>query len=265
MTPLTHERHCDEIVEQADALCALLDDAGPAALGRRVPTCPDWNTEQLVRHLGESLRWIWHLVEQRGQEDPPRRDVPGVDGPGDAGELTGWLAGSARLLAGALRSAGPAAVVWSWAWDASTGFWARRMCHEVLVHRADAVFALHGIDTALGAYRVEPALAADALDEWLRIVEFTAATENAPGPSGGATGTLRMQAADVPGAEWLIEIDGPRVRRRHAHEKADAAVRAPLTALLLGAVRRLPPRAALFEVTGDRGLLESWLDTATFG
>src|ERR1700761_7982877 len=103
MTLLAHERYCDEIIGQTDELCALVDGAGRDALAHRVPTCPDWNTGQLVRHLGESLRWIAHLVEQRAQHAPPRDEVPEADGPEDPRALTGWLAGSARLLAGALR------------------------------------------------------------------------------------------------------------------------------------------------------------------
>jgi uncharacterized protein (TIGR03083 family) len=265
MTLLAHERYCDEIVGQADALCALLDGAGPAALAHRVPTCPDWNNEQLVRHVGESLRWISHLVERRAQDDPPRHDVPGVDGPDDPGELTGWLAGSARLVADALRDAGPDVPVWSWAWDASTGFWARRMCHELVVHRADAVLARPGAEGGPGAYRLDPAVAADALDEWLRIVEFAVAAEGAPRPPAGVGGTLHLHATDEPGAEWLIEIDGPHFRWRRAHEKADTAVRGPLTGLLLAAVRRQPVDGGAFEVSGDRALLDFWLDTARFG
>ncbi|MCF3963811.1 maleylpyruvate isomerase N-terminal domain-containing protein [Streptomyces fuscigenes] len=286
MTALAHARYCDEIVGQADALCALLDAAGPDALARPVPTCPEWDAAQLVRHVGESLRWIWHVVHTRAQRDVSRADVPYVDGPDDARELTAWLAGSARLVAGALRDAGPGVPVWSWAWESSTGFWARRMCHEVAVHRADAVFACHGADAPLDAYRLEPAVAADAIDEWLRIVEFAAAAEGAPRTPPGVGGTLLLHAADAPGARWLVEIGGPRFRWRRGDEtgeggderendgkvesdgragKADTAVGAPLTALLLAAVRRLPVRGPAFDVTGDRALLDFFLETARFG
>ncbi|MGQ4517142.1 maleylpyruvate isomerase N-terminal domain-containing protein [Streptomyces sp. DW26H14] len=267
MTLLSHGRYCDEIIGQADALCALLDGAGPGALGRRVPTCPDWDAEQLVRHVGEVLCWVRHIVEERAREGVSVRDVPGAQGPEDPRELTAWLARSARLVAGALREAGPDVPVWSWAWEATTGFWARRMCHEVVIHRADAVFSQRAGDAPPSAYgyRLDPAVAADTLDEWLRIVEFAVAAEGAPRPPAGVGGTLHLHATDVADAEWLIEIGGQDFRWRRAHARADTAVRAPLTALLLASVRRLPVQGPEFEVIGDRPLLDFWLDTARFG
>ncbi|WP_030910097.1 maleylpyruvate isomerase N-terminal domain-containing protein [Streptomyces sp. NRRL F-5126] len=260
MPVLTHERYCDEITRQTAALCALLDGADLAA---RVPTCPDWTTGQLVRHTGGVLRWAGHIVAERAQHNPPDDEVPegeGPEGSDDPRETAAWLAGGAAVVTDALRAAGPDVPVWTWGWDQSTAFWARRMCHEVLVHRADAALAVAG---GLDAYRPDADLAADALDEWLRIIEFAVTEKHSPALAGPAR-TIHLHATDVPGAEWLLEAGGHGFRWRRAHEKADVAVRAPLTALLLASLRRLPVDGKDFEVLGDRELLHAWLESARF-
>ena len=55
------------------------------------------------------------------------------------------------------------------------------------------------------------------------------------------------------------------MRWRRGHEKADIALRGPLTAVLLAFYRRLPLDSAEVEVLGERELLEFWLERATFG
>ena len=52
---------------------------------------------------------------------------------------------------------------------------------------------------------------------------------------------------------------------RRGHERADVALRGPLTSLLLAFYRRLPLDGSGLEVLGDRQLLEFWLERATFG
>ncbi|WP_320779684.1 maleylpyruvate isomerase N-terminal domain-containing protein, partial [Streptomyces sp. CRN 30] len=104
MTPLAHDRFCDEIIRQTRQLSALLADG--ADLGATVPTCPDWTLEELVRHVGRALLWTEHIVRTRATADLPVDDVPGTGGParrGDAGALREWLAGCGAGVAGALR------------------------------------------------------------------------------------------------------------------------------------------------------------------
>lgn len=52
----------------------------------------------------------------------------------------------------------------------TSGFWARRMAHELTIHRADATLA------AGQPYEVAPEIAADAIDEWLQITQFAQRT-----------------------------------------------------------------------------------------
>ncbi|NNN36243.1 maleylpyruvate isomerase family mycothiol-dependent enzyme [Streptomyces sp. S3(2020)] len=265
MTPLAHDRYCDEIAHQVGLLRSVVTSG--ADLSVTVPTCPDWSLERLVRHTGGALRWVELMVRTRAEAEVPEEQVPLGDGPeaaGDAAALDAWLAETAEMLVGTLREAGPDTEVWAWAGIPSSGFWARRMAHELTVHRADATLAA-GLP-----YEVAPDIAADAIDEWLQIVEFVQRTmpHDEAAELVGAGRSLHLHATNgTPGlhAEWLIELTDGVIVWRRGHEKATVALRGPLTAVLLAFYRRLPLDSPELEVLGDRELLEFWLARATFG
>ena len=265
MTLLAHDRYCDEIAHQVGQLRALVTSG--ADLSATVPTCPDWSLEELVRHTGGALRWVELMVRTRAEEEIPEERVPLGDGPqarGDAGALDAWLAETGEMLVDALREAGPDAKVWGWAGILNAGFWARRMTHELTIHRADAVFAA-GLP-----YEVAPEVAADAIDEWLQIVEFVQRTEphDAARELRGPGRSIHLHATDTApeiNAEWVIELTEDVLVWRRGHEKATVALRGPLTAVLLAFYRRLPLDSAEVEVVGERELLEFWLERASFG
>ncbi|MEU3525638.1 maleylpyruvate isomerase family mycothiol-dependent enzyme [Streptomyces sp. NPDC038707] len=265
MPVLTHDRYCDEIAHQVGLLRAVVTSG--ADLSATVPTCPDWSLEDLVRHLGGALRWVDALVRARARENIPDERVPLFGGPeqrGDAAVLDTWLADAGERVVGALREAGPDAGVWTWAGWPTAGFWARRMTHEITVHRADATLAA-GLP-----YEVAPEIAADALDEWLQIVEWVQrhTADERLRELRGPGRSLHLHATDAGpdlNAEWLIELGPDGVGWRRGHEKATVALRGPLTSVLLAFYRRLPPDAPGLEVLGDRELLDFWLERATFG
>ena len=251
-----------------------------ADLAATVPTCPDWSLEQLVRHMGGALRWVDALVRTRAQENIPDERIPllgGPDGVGDAAALDDWLAESGELVVGALREAGPDAKVWSWAGVPDSGFWARRMTHEITVHRADAALAA-GLP-----YEVAPDVAADAVDEWLQLVQWVQRHE--PHAAAGellvADRAIQLHATDapaepgagpggtaVPPAEaWgrVVELTERGVVWRPGHEETAVTLRGPLTSVLLAFYGRLPLDGPGLEVLGEREVLEFWLDKAKFG
>ncbi|MGW6734245.1 maleylpyruvate isomerase family mycothiol-dependent enzyme [Streptomyces sp. NPDC055013] len=265
MTSLPHDRYCDEIAHQIGLLRALVTSG--ADLSATVPTCPDWSLEQLVRHTGGALRWVELTVRTRAEEEVPEEQVPGFAGPegeGDAAALDAWLAQTGEMIVGTLREAGPDAKVWGWAGVLNAGFWARRMTHEITIHRADATLAA-GLP-----YEVAPDVAADAIDEWLEIVEWAQRTlPDDPARELCRPGSsIHLHATDSTAevnAEWLVELDHEVVAWRRGHEKATVALRGPLTAVLLAFYRRLPLDSPELEVLGERELLEFWLERATFG
>ncbi|MER6334134.1 maleylpyruvate isomerase family mycothiol-dependent enzyme [Streptomyces sp. NPDC001034] len=265
MTYLAHERYCAEIALQVEQLRGLVTSG--ADLSATVPTCPEWSLERLVRHMGGALRWVGTMVKSRAQEMLPLDHVPLGGGPeeqGDPAALDAWLAESGELIVGALRETGPDAKVWTWAGLASSGFWARRMAHEITIHRADAAL------TVGAPYDVAPDIAADALDEWLELVQFVqrtgarewAAELRVPGRS------IHLHATDADpalNAEWLIELGEDGVTWRRGHEKATVALRGPLTSVLLAFYHRLPLDTPGLEVVGEREVLELWLKNSSFG
>ncbi|MGW3987291.1 maleylpyruvate isomerase family mycothiol-dependent enzyme [Streptomyces sp. NPDC004830] len=264
MTPLPHERYCDEIACQVGLLRSVVTSG--ADLSAAVPTCPDWSLEDLVRHTGGALRWAELLVRTRAEDDVPEERVQGGGGPGpvgDAAALDAWLAESGERLVATLREAGPDAKVWGWAGILTSGFWARRMTHEITVHRADAALAA-GLP-----YEVAPDVAADAIDEWLEILRHAQRTQpdDPVAELRGGDRSIHLHATDTGpelNAEWLIELAEDGVRWRRGHAKATVALRGPLTSVLLAFYRRLPLDTPEVEVLGDRALLEFWLERASF-
>ncbi|GHJ36328.1 maleylpyruvate isomerase family mycothiol-dependent enzyme [Streptomyces sp. TS71-3] len=276
---LGHERYCAEVVEQTRLLREAL--TGGTDLAAPVPTCPGWTLDDLVRHVGGALRWVELMVRTQAPEDVPDGSVPGAGGPDEEGPeaLDDWLAETAEMAAETLRAAGAEADVWSWSPDRTAGFWARRMTHELVIHRADASLAA-GLP-----YAVAPEVAADALDEWLDVVRFKQSTV-APGsgagvvPEDGAGRSLLLDATDAPpglDAEWVIRLDKDDFTwsrgRGGAHGASDAtaapaadvALRGPLTEVLLAFYRRRSLDDGRLSVAGERGLLDFWLERASFG
>ncbi|MEV1024082.1 maleylpyruvate isomerase family mycothiol-dependent enzyme [Streptomyces sp. NPDC050264] len=259
---LSHDRFCDEIIVQTGLLREHL--AG-VDLSATVPTCPDWSLRELAGHVGRAHRWAEAMVRTRAAEALPEDEVPDrAPSGGDPATLGTWLGDGAGRLAETLRAAGPDTACWSWAWQQDSGFWARRMVHETVIHRADAAL------TTKADYAVAPEIAADAIDEWLRIVRFVQDVEARDSAqelkSDGRT--LHLHATDTApdlAAEWLIELRDEGVVWRRDHAKADVALRGPLTAVLLAFYRREPLDSGRVEVLGDRSLLDFWLERASFG
>ncbi|WP_440582076.1 maleylpyruvate isomerase family mycothiol-dependent enzyme [Streptomyces flavofungini] len=262
--PLSHDRYCDEVARQISLLRETLDGAD---LSVTVPTCPDWTLARLARHMGGAVRWSERLVATRAERNIPAEEIPEAGGPDgdDPAALDAWLAETAALGEKTFRDAGADAAAWSWTDDHTAGFWARRMTHELAVHRADAAIAT-GVP-----YELAPELAADAIDEWLDIVRFVQRadpSDSAAELRGAGRGSLHLHATDAPeglGAEWLIEFGDDGFTWRRGHEKAAVALRGPLTEVLLAFYRRRPLDAGQAEVIGDRDLLDFWLERATFG
>lgn len=282
MTLLSYERYCGELLTQTDLLRSCVAGADMRA---PVPGCPGWNLSQLLRHVGAAYRWAETAVRTRATDAVPHGLVDDVAGYADekAEVLDAWLAEGASRLAGTLRAAGPGTPVWTPGPGGTALFWARRMLHETVVHRADAARA------AGAGYALGEDVALDAVDEWMgfgsvpevvepragapallgpgRTLHFHATGTAAEGSSGAASGTAAdgsSGAAPGAAAEWLVDLTGDAVVCRRAHEEAAVAVRAPLTDLVLLLYRRRTAADDGIEVHGDAALLDLWLERSGF-
>ncbi|MEU9125052.1 maleylpyruvate isomerase N-terminal domain-containing protein [Streptomyces sp. NPDC048506] len=297
MPSMSYDRHCAEIVAQAALLTSRLADADLAA---PVPTCPGWNLAHLLRHLGGAHRWVETIVRTRASEPVSDEQVNNVSSATDEdpAALGAWLTKGAEQLADTLREAGPETAVWTVAPGGTPVFWARRMVHETVVHRADVTFAVDASSSARqgpagGAeFGVAADVAADALDEWLSFGPLPEVFEAGPElrtlMSGGRTLSFRAtdlvqqpEAARANGpqnaAEWLVGFDGDALTWRRGHAEADVTVRGPLADLVLfvygrctargfadGPGRVRGPGGDRVEVLGDAALLRAWLDATSF-
>jgi len=243
-----HEWYCSG----AEAEVALMaSTVSGADLSVTVPTCPGWTIERLVAHIGVVHRWATEIVATRATAPVDRPDLD-IRFPDEGSGWATWLAAGAAPLMAALRSAGPDAPVWTWRPAGRSGWWARRMLHETTVHRADA-------ETALGAVpAVDPVVAADGIDEFLSNLPFARRPREHLGslPAGES---LHLHATDSDG-EWLIRFPGPDggIEWSRGHAKASAAVRGPVSVLLLFTYGRVPGSDPRLTVFGEQSLLDAW-------
>jgi uncharacterized protein (TIGR03083 family) len=171
---------------------AALREAPPDA---RVESCPDWDADDLLWHLGE-VQWFWGTIvrqkltgAQAEEIKPPR--------PGDRPGLLEFYQRASRDLGEILAAQSPETPAWTWSQDQTIGFIRRRQAHEALIHRIDAELAA-GARTPM-----DPQLSADGVDEALRIMygglpewgTFTPGTQDA----------VRLRCTDAD-CSWLVTL-----------------------------------------------------------
>ena len=161
----------------------------------QVPSCPEWNTDDLLWHLAE-VQWFWATVVREAVSDPSGIQHP--DRPGDRAELLAFFQSASRDLQESLASTEPTATRWTWSKEQTAGFIRRRQAHEALVHRVDAELAA---DVARAP--MDPALSTDGIDEALRVMYGGCPDWGTITPEDGST--LRIEAEDT-GASWLVTM-----------------------------------------------------------
>jgi uncharacterized protein (TIGR03083 family) len=246
-------------VEASTAAIAALLDGGDLALP--IPTCPDWTLRQLAIHVGRVHRWAAEITGTRSAEFIPFRPLPDGRFPDGPPEQAAWLTAGARRAVVAIQEAGDDRV-WAFGQMVPAGFWGRRMCHETLVHAADAQLAA-GRQPDIG-----PRMAADAIDEWLTVL--SGPIYGRPDPRAAALPegrVLHVHATDdglAGSGEWLISHEPGGVTVRPGHGKGDAALTGPAARLLLVLIRRAPADDPAVTVFGDGALLTRWLAETSF-
>lgn len=214
------QEYAHVVARQTAALAA----AAEGRLEAPVPWCPGWRVAELVDHLSEVQRFWCDVVENRRQR---REDISPLRPP-DGTDPVGWLAEGGERLAAALAAADPGEPVWTWASDQTAGFVQRRQAHEAAVHRWDG-------EKAVGeATPIDPALAADGLDEFFEVhIPMNDTVVTGDGES------IAIVPSDA-GDPWGVRLGpgGPKIRRGAA--AGDAVLSGPAADLLLVMWRRLP-------------------------
>jgi uncharacterized protein (TIGR03083 family) len=163
----------------------------------RVPTCPDWDADDLLWHLCR-VQWFWGTIVGRALTTDT--DVEALDKgrrPSHHDGLLALFGQASHDLLHNLSSAPPDTPAWTWSDEQSVGFIRRRQAHEALIHRIDAEL------TARDRTPMEPDLSADGVDEALTIMYGAV-------PSWGRftpdpTQTVRVQTTDT-NHSWLLTL-----------------------------------------------------------
>ena len=229
-------------LEAIRADSAALADAARKGLDARVPSCPDWDVADLVRHQGRVHQWVNETVKTRASERIDHARLP----PAPDDDVIGWFERGAATLIATLDQVDPDEPVWNWSSGPQVAsFWPRRMAHETSVHRWDGESA-HAIASPIAAE-----LAVDGIDEMFDVFLGSGRFDD----DATLGGSLHLHATDRAG-EWLVRINAGRVEVTREHAKGDAAVRGTASDLLLFLWNRVP--SSSLEVFGDEALVQRW-------
>ncbi|QDY75481.1 maleylpyruvate isomerase family mycothiol-dependent enzyme [Streptomyces qinzhouensis] len=224
-----------EFIGVLDREGGLLADAAEAAgPDAAVPTCPDWQVRDLVRHTGTVHRWVTSMVA--GGHTEPRSPDPLPDLDGDP--LTAWFREGHRKLVEVLDAAPADLRCWSFMPAPSPlAFWARRQAHETAVHRVDAESALGGAPVTPGVLApLAPDFAADGIAELLTGFHAGDRSRVRSDPPR----TLRVRTVDT-GQVWTVRIStDPPVTDASATGPADCELSGTADQLYLALWNRLP-------------------------
>ena len=224
-----------------------------------VPSCPGWEVADLIQHVG----WVQQFLARTARLSDGARQtskgledvIAGMRGQGQRpADVLAWFIHGADDLVQALRGASPDTTVHTFYGTHGPALVARRAATETAIHRWDA-------EGAVGTPRaVPPALAADAIEEFLEVLVplFFKYAKFA-----GTGETVRFESTDSDDG-WLITTtaDTTAWRRCGSETRGDVTARGSVSDLYLFCWGRAPADA--FEVLGDQALLDRWQAAAAF-
>lgn len=218
----------------------MIEVVASGDLAAPVPPCPGWTLTELAGHLGAVHRWAAALVRS-GQ--PGERGT----GPTDGADLVAWMDEGLTDLLALLASLDLSAPAWTFGPEPRVaGFWPRRQAQETSVHLWDAELSQGR------SHRIDPALAADGVDEVLTVFM----------PRQIARGQL----APLPGGVLLVLSDCDDRTAVLAGDGADpeaptqVMVRGTAQEILLALWRRQPIDG--LEIAGDADLARTVFTSA---
>jgi uncharacterized protein (TIGR03083 family) len=235
----------------------ILRDAPPDA---QVPTCPDWDADDLLWHLGR-VQWFWaSVVRERVTLDEDAERLEAIR-PDDRVALWDFFDRSSAELLDALASTPSDTRVWTWSDDHTVRFILRRQAHEALIHRVDAELTV-GRRTPLDRH-----LAADGVDEALSVMYGGQPSWGQFRPEEGRQ--VRIVSTDT-GDSWRVALgrfagadpEGAEVDEADLRVVPDIAG-APAPATVAGAAGDLDcwlwhrPTSGGIERSGDAGVLDA--------
>lgn len=224
--------------------------AAQADWARPVPGCPGWSAADLVGHMGAILGWMARIVTTGSAVPRRERETP----PGDRDVLAAWFTAHLDQTIGILAAAPPERSVWTFSslGDDRVGWWRRRLAVEIAIHRWDAQHAA-GYGTAVPPRPLDGAVAAAGIEEF--VTEFLPGLLAQQGLQGLA-GSLHLHATDGASEWWISLSDQGRAVAVPGRRKADTAIRATRSDLLLWLTNR--QQADVLQVSGAEAVAAAW-------
>src|SRR5215831_1362882 len=183
--------YLDHLARESARFEAALRGTAPTA---PVPSCPGWDADDLLWHLGE-VQWFWGTVVREGITGEQAEELK-PDRPAGRDGLLAFYERVSRDLGAILAGRAPDSPAWTWSDDHTAGFIRRRQAHEALIHRIDAEL------TADRRTPLDPPLSADGVDEALRVMYGGLPGWGTFTPDQDAP-ALRLRATDT-GDSWLV-------------------------------------------------------------
>jgi len=229
----------------------MADVAAGLSLDDAVPSCPEWNVRQLLRHTGWVHRWAGAMVRDARPEPPGRDELLPGGWPTEDG-LMDWFRDGHRRLVSALESAPDDLDCWTFMqMPDPRAFWARRQAHETSIHRVDAELAAGNVSG------FDPVHAADGIDELL--VWFI--DRPGRGPTAPEELTLGVHATDVNRA-WTARFGPEGAQGRRGMGEAGCTVSGDAGDLYPYLWSRTPLGG--LHVDGDPAVLGQWRESSSF-
>ena len=225
----------------------LIGAARAAPLDRRVPSCPEWDVRELVRHVGGVHTWAIQQVDGRRTDEISGDLVDIVGGWPRDENLVDWAADQHARLVEVFEDADPEYPYFTWfRGDTPLTMWTRRQAHETAIHRVDAELAAGRSTPFPSEFAADGVseLVLDMVGDWKR------------GLSVARDVTLHLRSTDV-GRSWAVVMapDGFTMSDR-APDRADCEVVGSADALY----RLVWHRGGIDDVTvtGDHDVLAAW-------
>jgi uncharacterized protein (TIGR03083 family) len=244
-THLSLDAHLSALIRSG---AALRDAAAAAGLDATVPTCPGWTVTSLVTHQGMVHRWA--AANLRGETD---HDTSASEAEAKAtADLLDWYSAGLAALVDTVTATPDDATAMVFLKDAPPPrrFWARRQAHETTIHSVDAVASVHGRWPTASEVDIDPALAADGIDELLTgFITRGRGRLHSPDPY-----TLMVKTDDT-GDAWSVRIsDGPIVTTPGPAERPDVVFSGTAVRLYLS----LWNRADEITTVGRSDVVDQW-------
>lgn len=226
---------CQHIQAESDHFASVLAAIDPAS---NVPTCPDWNARDLLKHLTRVHQFWAAVIGDRltetavGEFEQSRPALPD-----DLAQLLDLRGDATAHLVAALTDRHPSEPAWSWfPADQTVGFTGRMQTHEATMHRVDAE-----LTAGLTISPIDPEVAADGVDHALNVMWAWAPVD----AERRVTGTVELRAPDgcrswfMNTIRWSGQAWGQTFTDQIGCEVADTATPSPPGATITGTVEDL--------------------------